>query len=306
MNSSYKIALIASVVVCVVVIGYSTARRRVSPTQAGAASSLNEIDGNTSASAETVNDDARPVGAIRPVTGSGIGSSVGTGSERTGSSSSRSNTSDAAGGPVSRSIEPLGQGMPSGRSGSSAMGTGAPGTSSSSQPPDRAPRPAPTGAGSSANGGAGSTGSQSPAPAPSGPLYTIKPGDNFHALAKRLYGSDKHWVDIAQANPSIDPIRLKVGQTIRLPAIANVAPTGNGAGSGRSSGSPGAAGSAVAPAAKSLTHIVKPGETLASISKRYYKTTDKWEMLFRLNRETVGADPDDLEAGMKITIPPAE
>ncbi len=141
---------------------------------------------------------------------------------------------------------------------------------------------------------------------PAGQPYVIKPGDNFHALAKRLYGSDKHWVDIAQANPSIDPIRLKVGQTIRLPAIANAAPTGGGAGSGKGGGSPGAAGVPGAPAPKSLIHIVKPGETLASISKRYYKTTDKWEMLFRLNRETVGADPDDLEAGMKITIPPAE
>lgn len=297
MNSSYKIALIASVVVCVVVIGYYTAQRRTSPSQAGAASQQQELDGNT------------------PAGGEALSSASGTSTERSGSSA-RSGSSDTTGSPISRTIVPIGQGSPTGRSGSAASGSGSGGaggygTPSYDAPQDRVPPRAIT-SGTSNSGGSGAASSAAPAPAPApspapaGQTYVIKPGDNFHALAKRLYGSDKHWVDIAQANPSIDPIRLKVGQTIRLPAIATVAPNGSGGGSGKGGGSPGAASVPGAAAPKSLIHIVKPGETLASISKRYYKTTDKWEMLFRVNRETVGADPDDLEAGMKITIPPAE
>ena len=299
MNSSYKIALIASVVLCVVVIGYYTAQRHATPGQAAAASSQQEIDGNTPASGSgsgVMGDDARPTGAIRPLGMTSGGTLSGAGSDRASSNSSRGSVSDPAGGNASRSIEPLGPGSQSSRSGTGTTGAGSSGTSSQ----DRGPRPLPVTAGGPVGGG--STGTPSPAPALTGQAYTIKPGDNFHALAKRLYGSEKHWVDIAQANPSIDPIRLKVGQTIRLPNIATAAP---GGGAGTSGGS-GTSGQAAAPAPKSLTHIVKPGETLASISKRYYKTTDKWEMLFRINKETIGADPDDLEAGMKLTIPPAE
>ena len=47
--------------------------------------------------------------------------------------------------------------------------------------------------------------------------YTIKKGDTFIGLARRLYGDETKWKDIAQANPSLDPRKLMIGQEIILP-----------------------------------------------------------------------------------------
>lgn len=47
--------------------------------------------------------------------------------------------------------------------------------------------------------------------------YTIRKGDTFWSIATREYGSGKKWMDIAQANPSVDPKKLRIGQQILLP-----------------------------------------------------------------------------------------
>lgn len=47
--------------------------------------------------------------------------------------------------------------------------------------------------------------------------YTIRKGDTLWSIANREYGSGQKWRDIAQANPSIDPKKLAIGQQIVLP-----------------------------------------------------------------------------------------
>lgn len=47
--------------------------------------------------------------------------------------------------------------------------------------------------------------------------YTIKKNDTFWKIAQREYGNGQRWVDIAQANPSLDPKKLAVGTKIVLP-----------------------------------------------------------------------------------------
>jgi len=47
-----------------------------------------------------------------------------------------------------------------------------------------------------------------------GKLYSIQPGDNFHCLAQRWGGTCD---DFLQVNPSIDPLKLQIGQKIVLP-----------------------------------------------------------------------------------------
>lgn len=44
--------------------------------------------------------------------------------------------------------------------------------------------------------------------------YTIQPGDNFHSLAQRWGGNCD---DFLQLNPSVDPLKLQIGQIIVLP-----------------------------------------------------------------------------------------
>ena len=48
--------------------------------------------------------------------------------------------------------------------------------------------------------------------------YTVQPGDSFSNIAQRLYGDARHYLAIEQANPGVDSRRLKVGQTINVPA----------------------------------------------------------------------------------------
>lgn len=54
------------------------------------------------------------------------------------------------------------------------------------------------------------------APAPES-TYTILPGDTLARIAGRLYRDERQWRRIADANPELDPRRLRVGQTIKLP-----------------------------------------------------------------------------------------
>jgi sulfite exporter TauE/SafE/copper chaperone CopZ/LysM repeat protein len=50
--------------------------------------------------------------------------------------------------------------------------------------------------------------------------YTVRRGDTLRAIAKRLYGDEKRWRDIAAVNPSLNPKKLREGQSINLPGGA--------------------------------------------------------------------------------------
>ena len=61
---------------------------------------------------------------------------------------------------------------------------------------------------------------------------------------------------------------------------------------------------AAAPAAAPpRTHVVQPGETLGTISARYYGTPAKWAVLFNANRDRV-SDANNLRVGARLDIPP--
>ncbi len=47
--------------------------------------------------------------------------------------------------------------------------------------------------------------------------YTVKKGDTLYGIAKSQYGDGKQWNKIVNANPGLDPAKLKVGQTIQIP-----------------------------------------------------------------------------------------
>lgn len=123
--------------------------------------------------------------------------------------------------------------------------------------------------------------------------YTIQSGDTFSSIAVKIYGSEQHWIDIAMANPFLDPKKLKVGQDVRLPDIDEVQlKTKTVIGD--------------SPRAKqSQTHIVRPGESLYSIADHYYNNADLWRLIFDANRTTLGPNPDHLDAGEILKIPPA-
>ncbi len=123
--------------------------------------------------------------------------------------------------------------------------------------------------------------------------YTVAGGDSFYGIAKDLFGSSKHWRTIAELNPDVDPARLRVGQTLRVPANVD-APTPlrrPARGEERV-----AAGEGV--------HVVQKGETLSSIAEQYLGNANLFRRIVEANSDTL-PDPDRLKVGTKLRIPGA-
>ncbi len=120
--------------------------------------------------------------------------------------------------------------------------------------------------------------------------YTVQSGDTFSSIAITVFGTERRYIDIVNANPDIDPRRLKVGQVINLP--------GDG---------PSIGGSRVASTAQPKRsvryHVVGVGDNLSNIAHRYYKDASKWQQIHKANRDLIGPNPNKLKAGMKLTIP---
>lgn len=47
--------------------------------------------------------------------------------------------------------------------------------------------------------------------------YTVRRGDTLRSIAKRLYGDEKRWRDIAAANTALNRKKLRQGQIVNLP-----------------------------------------------------------------------------------------
>jgi LysM repeat protein len=56
------------------------------------------------------------------------------------------------------------------------------------------------------------------------------------------------------------------------------------------------------PSGKSRTYVVREGDTLASISRKFYKTSGHWKKIRNANRSSVD-DPGKLKPGQTLTIP---
>jgi len=108
-------------------------------------------------------------------------------------------------------------------------------------------------------GGAPATSFAEPAPAVQ--QYTIAKGDNFYTIAKKLKSTTKK---IIEANPNVDPAKLKIGQKINVPVSATASAP---AATELAAAAPAAAGGT-----STITHEVKNGDTLYGIAKKYGTT----------------------------------
>jgi LysM repeat protein len=101
--------------------------------------------------------------------------------------------------------------------------------------------------------------------------YTIKPGDTFYKLARQFNTTIPA---IISANPLVNPLFLQIGQTICIPRqqVFPPCPEGN-------------------------YYIIKAGDTLYSIARRYNVSLDD------LIEANPGIDPDRLAIGQVICIP---
>ncbi|MHC4218637.1 MAG: LysM peptidoglycan-binding domain-containing protein [Planctomycetota bacterium] len=127
--------------------------------------------------------------------------------------------------------------------------------------------------------------------------YTIREGDSMWTIADHWLGDASRWGAIADANPAIDPDRLRVGQRIRIPGADAPA-------AGPKLNTP-ARVPAADQAAGASFHTVRSGDTLSRIAQTHYRDATKWRAIFDANRTAIGGDPDRLEVGMRLRLPPA-
>jgi len=118
-------------------------------------------------------------------------------------------------------------------------------------------------------------------------VYHVKSGDTLSLIAQTWFGDEGQWTLIAEANPGVDPTKLQVGQRLTLPPKTAA---GNDSGPRRD-------------AVVADTYIVRSGDTLMRIATRLYGDPSKWRALYDANRQTIGESPNNLDVGMKLTVP---
>ncbi|MCC7146817.1 MAG: LysM peptidoglycan-binding domain-containing protein [Phycisphaeraceae bacterium] len=149
--------------------------------------------------------------------------------------------------------------------------------------------------------------------APRQRTYTIRKGDTFSSISVALYKTKRYTDEIAQANPFVDPVKLKIGQVIRLPDIATNSPKATVSAMSTAAVSlpagPPVAAQPTAPgtggSAAGGVHVVKSSETLWAIAAQHYGNGGLWRTIYQANKSTIGSKPDRVKAGMKLVIPPA-
>ncbi len=112
-----------------------------------------------------------------------------------------------------------------------------------------------------------------------GYVYTVQSGDNLWSLAERFYGDGRAWRTIARANTDVltgGPDVLVAGWRLRLPDVEPPASV-----------------------------RVQRGDTLRGLAARHLGSADRWDDLYRANRDTI-ADPDLIEPGWVLDLPAAE
>ena len=120
--------------------------------------------------------------------------------------------------------------------------------------------------------------------------YIISEGDTYSSIAEEWFGDKTRWNLIAKENPTIDPMRLKIGQRIYLPpkdvAAAQAA----------------TAAAEPVPVEGELIYTVQSGDTLSSIARDHFGDSSKWRDIYDRNRETIGSDAGALKVGMKLRL----
>ncbi len=125
-------------------------------------------------------------------------------------------------------------------------------------------------------------------PPPITTTYVVKKDDTMQTIAKEWFGSVTKWVLIAQENPLTDPMKLRRGQILRLPAKdarpENIPPE------------------LYAQLTNEIKYTIGSGDTLSGIAKQFYGKPSLYTIIYNANRAVI-ANPDSLQEGVQITIP---
>ncbi|HEY9722855.1 MAG TPA: LysM peptidoglycan-binding domain-containing protein [Oscillatoriaceae cyanobacterium] len=120
-----------------------------------------------------------------------------------------------------------------------------------------------------------------PVQAPVEHTYQVQPGDTLWSIAETHLGNPERWHDLYALNRDRVPTphALPVGVTLRLPA-------------------PGA------PQRRTFTHVVRAGESLSLLARRYLGSENRWPEIYALNSHKI-PNPHWIRPGQLLAIPRA-
>ncbi len=135
-----------------------------------------------------------------------------------------------------------------------------------------------------------------PPPAPEFLEHVVKPHESYWKISRLYYGSVRYVKLLEKANPAVDPDAIPVGTKLRIPHPDKVLHRGAAAAE-----EPGT--SPASPPLRGNTYTVQKGDTLTSIARKTMGPGASWKKLYAANRDRIGPNPNDLPAGLTLTIP---
>jgi nucleoid-associated protein YgaU len=144
------------------------------------------------------------------------------------------------------------------------------------------------------------------APAPAGTrTHTVAKGETFSSISKDAYGDSRYFEQIMQANPKVNPNRLRPGTVINLPDVSEVKSSSKHADAkpAAAAGTSEAARPAAAAIDTQKEYRVASGDSLYRISMRLYGSGEEADHLYDLNKDKIGPNKARLKLGMILQIP---
>ena len=134
--------------------------------------------------------------------------------------------------------------------------------------------------------------------------YKTRKGDTLSEISQRLLGSSRHWKRIFNANRDKlrKPEHLREGMILTVPQVAVARKGSAGVGAADRAAQNATAKSSSRKAKSPKSYRVARGDTLSSIAKCFYGSTQKWPRIYQAN-QTVLAGPNTIAPGLRIVIP---
>jgi nucleoid-associated protein YgaU len=120
--------------------------------------------------------------------------------------------------------------------------------------------------------------------------HKVAPGESFYTIAASAYGDGSLFNRIEDANPNIDPRRLRVGTVLNIPGLSD-APRAQ------------APAPVMADVDSAHTYRVQSSDTLVKISRKLYGNSSAWQKIYDLNRDEIGDNPGRLKVGTVLRLP---
>ena len=134
--------------------------------------------------------------------------------------------------------------------------------------------------------------------------YKTRKGDTLSEISQKLLGSSRHWKRIFNANRDKlrKPEHLREGMILTVPQVAVARKGSAGVGAADRAAQNATAKSSSRKAKSPKSYRVARGDTLSSIAKCFYGSTQKWPRIYQAN-QTVLAGPNTIAPGLRIVIP---